>query len=723
MKKLTCAAILTALGLVVLHTQVGAQTDLSWNREVDVTDRSVPNSHQSAKFNEYRDLRTGVYLDMLKLGYAHRAKYMDFTATKVGRDDQRYVLSGGQWGRFRGSLSYDSIPHNFAFNALSMYTPASLGTSSLTLIGPRTTTAGAAAWFPANSAPVDIGLIRKTTAGDISFDATSTIKLNFGISREERDGDRPFFGSFGIGGPGTMEIAEPIDYTTTIVRTGVDYAHANTFLNLVYSSSVFDNHISSVSWDNPFQAVDGPATLNGAGTTLTSAPGRGQAALSPSNRAHNWALTGAVARLPWKSTLSASFNRGEMTQNDALLPMTINSQILTSSLLSPAERAALAAVPVSANLKVNTSLDTVTWTARPVNRFSLKARYRRYHYDNKSPAYTFPYIVTVDNTVPTAAAPLTTEPPSYETVLGNLDGQYDLTRSTKLLLNYKSDKITRVNRQVPTSTERGPLIGIEHRSNGWLTLKGTYESLDRTGAHEVSDVLPELLFYDQAARKSQRLRLEATASLNDRLTLSANAGYSKFHYPENSYGRLDYNMGNYELEADYDLKSGASTYAYYSHETYKTNQAGNQNVTVAGVVTHNTWNALSRDVVHTIGLGISGKSPKNRLTYRADLGHSWTKGTIGFASRVPTNPTPVPWDNVDSDRLDQLTLSAKYSMQHNLDLTAGIIWERFKLTDFDNNAPNVPTTKPGVYNGAILMGTLPANYNAKIVYAGVGLKF
>ena len=519
-----------------------------------------------------------------------------------------------------------------------------------------------------------------------------------------------------------MELAEPIDYSTTTYKAGVDYAHTNTFVSMSYSKSDFSNNIDSLTWDNPFQATNGAATLNSAGTSLSSAPARGQMALSPDNEAHNWALTGAVTKLPWNSTLSASFTRGKMTQNDSMLPMTVNSNILNSSLLSPAQRAALNSTPTSANLAVDTSLDTVTWSARPVDRLSLKARYRRYHYDNKSTSYEFPYSVVTDGSTSTVASDLATEPRSYETKLGSLDANYELGHGTNLLVGYKSEKIDRVNGQVPESTEKGPSVAIERTVGGWLSLKSSYEHLNRTGAQDPNEFLDGLLYFNQAPRKTTRRRFEAIASVNDRLTLSANAGLTKFNYPDSAYGRLNYNTNDYELQADYELHNGANTYAYYSHETFQIDQRNYTVPRTTGGVSGN-WSAVNDDMVQTVGLGINGKSEKYRLTYGANLAQSWTKGSLGFLSEVSTNLNPVPWTSVDASSLKQINLGVRYNIQHNLDWSTGVTWERFRMNDFDNNAPNVPTNASGAYNGAILMGTLPSYYNVRTLYTSVSLKF
>jgi len=65
-----------------------------------------------AKFNEYRDLRDGVY-GHIGLHYDAEKTYLDFRADDIGYKDQKVELGGGKWGSYSYSLGYDEIPHNF----------------------------------------------------------------------------------------------------------------------------------------------------------------------------------------------------------------------------------------------------------------------------------------------------------------------------------------------------------------------------------------------------------------------------------------------------------------------------------------------------------------------------------------------------------------------------------------------------------------------------------
>ena len=82
------------------------------SREISVAPMQVDIKGNGAKFNEYRDLRDGVY-GHIGLNYDAEKNHLDFRADDMGYRDQRYELDGGRRGSFTYLLGYEEIPHNF----------------------------------------------------------------------------------------------------------------------------------------------------------------------------------------------------------------------------------------------------------------------------------------------------------------------------------------------------------------------------------------------------------------------------------------------------------------------------------------------------------------------------------------------------------------------------------------------------------------------------------
>ena len=79
--------------------------------EVSFTPAQVNIKGNPAKFNEYRDLRDGVYAH-IGLHYDAGKTYLDFRADDIGYRDQKYEMGGGKWGSYSYTLDYNEIPHN-----------------------------------------------------------------------------------------------------------------------------------------------------------------------------------------------------------------------------------------------------------------------------------------------------------------------------------------------------------------------------------------------------------------------------------------------------------------------------------------------------------------------------------------------------------------------------------------------------------------------------------
>ena len=83
--------------------------------EVSLTPAQVDIKGNRAKFNEYRDLRDGVY-GRIGLHYDAEKTYLDFRADDIGYRDQKFELGGGRGGSYSYFLNYDEIPHNSTLN-------------------------------------------------------------------------------------------------------------------------------------------------------------------------------------------------------------------------------------------------------------------------------------------------------------------------------------------------------------------------------------------------------------------------------------------------------------------------------------------------------------------------------------------------------------------------------------------------------------------------------
>ncbi len=104
----------SGLALAMSLLLSGAQTARAAEIFADLGGRGVTVTGSREKFNEYRDLRQGAFVDDFSLGLGGDAYFLDLSAQNGGLRDERYSVEGGRYGKFKASASYDRMPHNFS---------------------------------------------------------------------------------------------------------------------------------------------------------------------------------------------------------------------------------------------------------------------------------------------------------------------------------------------------------------------------------------------------------------------------------------------------------------------------------------------------------------------------------------------------------------------------------------------------------------------------------
>ena len=117
-------------GLFSLSPAFAEEQENKFSGEIGATGTLVHVLGNDAKFNEYRDIRNGVYGDV-KVKYDDDKYYVDFYSRNMFYDTQQYNLEGGKWGAFKFNINYNEIPHNFTYDARTLYSGAGTEQSDL----------------------------------------------------------------------------------------------------------------------------------------------------------------------------------------------------------------------------------------------------------------------------------------------------------------------------------------------------------------------------------------------------------------------------------------------------------------------------------------------------------------------------------------------------------------------------------------------------------------
>lgn len=582
---------------------------------------------QTSKFNEYRDLKSGVYIRDLRAHFddifgSHY--YVTLMSQKSFYDDQSYLASIGWYGKFKAQFRYEETPHIFSNTTRTLFTRVQPGVFTINPALRATLQATATANIPLTSLNqvatmpfITPRLKRKLGLGTFTYNATPNWDLFFLFSRENQVGLRPIGFLFATSPSASAssgygaEAPEPIDYFNNVIKVGTEYGRKDWAFQVSYLRSWFENNIDSLTIDNPYRTTDCVAPVGC--TSAKQGPATGVLDLYPSNTADYVNLAGAV-KLGKYFRLMASVTPGWLRQNDAFLPYTSNSIRLAATGPLPAP---------GLDGRKQTLAMNYTLIASPAEAFQIKAAYRHYDYRNDTPIFSFdpadnpdfPGFTPVQGDF---GAPGTednvTRATSFYKKTFELSGNWYFAKRSSLKVGYEGEWIDRSRRDVAHSRENSFLAAVDWGPTKDLLFRASYRHSDRKpesylgldtdgipceagelaaarAALEFPDIQPCSRRFDEAAMLRNRGELLAQYTIWDKLTVSGSfntvqddynrkgdgnsatplnflTGSSATLYPYYLYGVLKDLSYNYNFDANYAISPAVSVFAEYSHEKY-----------------------------------------------------------------------------------------------------------------------------------------------------------
>lgn len=681
-------------------------TGWTYAGEVRANFQTVDGDKESAKSDEYRDISQPVSGGFTVKAEKDRRHFIRGKATHIGRDDQFVGGEGGSYGKYEVDVSYDKSIHRYAYDAKTLYSGVGSGVMSL---DDALQANVQAAPNPVETANRLNGFLSAASSGDpdvtrdklklgLNVFALDPFSFKVEFGHEKKEGTRPYAGNFLS--TQMVELFEPIDYDTLEMKVSGEYASAPVYLNLSYQYSQFTNNIDTLTFDNPLVATDG-----------LFQPSSGQMDLAPDNQYHNLSLTGAYTKLPGNSQISANAALGVMLQDDALVPFTTNT-----ALASPA-------LPVeSADAEVHTQLYSLRLTSNPLPWLRIKGHARHYDYDNQTDEINFTNGYVETDAFVTGIA-VTNLPSSYSKTRAGLDLGFDIGQRTGLGLGYQYESTNRENREVEEQDDHTFKASADNRALTWLDIRASYERTERDIGDYNFDVyrlsgddleqLPQLRKYDQADLTRDRIRLQTTFFPSEPLSFGASAAYGKDDFKDSPYGLLEDSHLLLSFDTTYAAADRVSVNLFYSYEQYENTQRGND-----GTV---DWSAEGEDQIHTAGARLNLVLVPDRMDLDLTYSYSDVDGNIAFTS--PTISL-ADFTAVDDTKIHAFDSKLKYHFTKHFSLSLGYIWEKFDYDDFSTEGFSlVPTDTAGNYQGALLSGTLPKDYDVHIVYTQLVFRY
>ncbi|MEK6571566.1 MAG: MtrB/PioB family outer membrane beta-barrel protein, partial [Bacteroidota bacterium] len=349
----------------------------------------------SSKFTEYRDLPTGLFMNVFSINFMNQdyTNVLSIWGSHVGQKDQNIAAQLGVRGKFKLELEWDQTPHNYTNTARTVFNGSGGGVLTMpvlvrsqlrTLVATDVNPAVTGIQFDTVAVTnlllgvvnsTDVVSRRDKAKASVSYSPSEQLDIKFQYSNERRSGTKPLGVNFAFN---PIEVPEPTAYRTQEALANLEYATKDWNVQLGYSASIFTNKNDVLIWDNPFREIDAVGTSS-----------RGRLDLYPDNTAQSVSFSGA-ANLPYSTRVATSLSYGWRRQDDKFIPYTINTALLSDPTFPTLPASSL-------NGKVGTTLVNFSVTNRFFSSVWFSARYRSFDYDNQTPSLIFPAYVAYDN--------------------------------------------------------------------------------------------------------------------------------------------------------------------------------------------------------------------------------------------------------------------------------------------------------------------------------------
>jgi len=694
-----------------------AETRGTFYGEVGATGEIAAVSGNTAKFSEYRDLRTsqgGLFGDV-RLGYDSDDYWMKFKALDPGYHTQNYQLDSGMYGKFSLDLFTNSIIHNTTTGALTPYGGAGSNRLTSPLTSGVPSNRNVSTW---NS--FDYTVQRNQYGGEIKVDALNPFYVNFSVAREDRSGAIPWSNGNGI------EIPAPIKYETTNYMGEIGYRANPLFAAFNYTYGDFTN-------SNETFLIDGAGAQSGSTQALMTLP--------PDNHFYKLGFK-SVLQLPFNTRFNVSLSNEKdrssfdlaplLAFNNSFIPLPANKNTLNSSTFTGRKEVQNYAFSLTSN---------------PIRFFDFKLYYKYYSTENNSS--------TIIQTIPGNTPPLVQAPLfDYKKNHYGADLGFKLPAQFRLNAAYAYIETDRDTRSDIPST-KDSLYSAELKWTGldFLTPKVGYEHLMRLAKYGSAYALdgnqppvaaagttghanfPQFESFDASKQRRDTYKVAVDASPLQDLNIGVAYKYKESKYPDDFLGVQNTKTHELETYGDYLIGHIVKVNAYFDVQNTREYLVDfNGSLANVGSTISNTqymWNTKLKDNTYEFGAGVDVYLVPKTLTFRVQYDYVNSDGTEDFSFAFPgvingvnansaAGPIGDPSLGIDSYHKSSLLCKLSYAMSKSFTMAIGASFERYKYNDFAFSDPNYQY----LVGSTFLTGAYAnPSYTASIGFVSVAYKF
>ncbi|MBS1809978.1 MAG: MtrB/PioB family decaheme-associated outer membrane protein [Acidobacteria bacterium] len=704
-----------------------------------------------SRYEEFRQVREGFLFRRFRIVANPEDSPTFFKLIGRGPSelDQRYLLDFGRYGRFRTTVEYSGLPHLYSAGSRSLFGSSTPGVLTIPDQIQQTLQNTASADLPTavrsfvSSAPlVSLRVKRQTLKAEQRINLTDHWSVHLRYLNQRKFGSKPLgtgtYERVGTANGDTfrvlaIELPEQVNYRHNQFTAGTTYAREKWAINFDYTYSKFDNRISSLTFDNPFRATDLQATGSG-GVFDRGAFSRGIFALAPDNESNSFLISGFID-LPndarWASAVGWSFWR----QNDSFVPYTMNSAIVATGLPTGTSVTDTKALPrPSLEGAVDIFTQDHVFTTPLGKHWTANLHYRTYLNENKTHEILFPGYAAYGESywrTNISGKPIENEPLTFRRQTASAEAIWNISKPLDWSFDYKWEGWNRRHRQVGRTNEYTFGTELSYRHSNALSGKVDYHYSDRTPQVYDPGVLEYKLLrmFDQTKRLRHNANVQWQYHFSPEFGLAGTFGYRSDDFDQNFFGLSKYVQGGGSVDLLYTGMENTTLYANYSRDRYSSTL---QQISKTAVPfdLNNRWNRDERDIVDSVGTGVTTYLAKEKLFL--DLHYAFAFGNTRLSTVNPGTPLANSVINAKAfpfpdakTRFHEVNLDLSYQFSPNVALGVRYLYEPYRLNDYawDGLSPYPMDAFPAEQDGRrfLLLDSRYSGHNANTI--GIYLRF
>ena len=669
---------------------------------VDVGARITSTDGDEARYERYRDLRSGVFSRVRFDKNTDQVKF-NLGASNIGYRDQNYYADYTS-GKARYSGYFDSIPLNYSYITSTPWVQTSTGVFNLddAAQGAVQRKVPGVVGVPANvgqlatpsiyrglAQPVDLQSKREALGLRYARDVNQSVGFNLAFTSTKKSGNQPYGMSFSFNN--ANELPMPLDNRTNDISTGIEYVRPEGMVRVGWDASFFDNKIKEVLWDNPLRLTDtNPYDPNG--YSNGNGPAFGRMSMPPSNSMNTVSTTG-LYKMPGHTTINGIVSFTAMNQNDALIPWTTNSAINNAGVW--ATFPGLKALPrATAEASVHGMNAMFNFTSRPNRYFGLRMRYRFNDHKNLTPEFDAVEYVRFD-AVPEETGSGTQNFNIRQNTF-DLTGTVNLVKYTSLNLSYVYDAFDRTGRAYSDMSDYAFKASVDTIGNQYFTLRAAAEHSNRVGSGfseasiEDGGAQPGLRYYDESDRERNKgtlLVVVTPVGFMD-VTASMSRATDTYKGEGHEFGLLDNDNTNFTIAVGISPSDAVDFGASYGRDRFVTNQKSRN----ASPPPDPTWTDPNRDwtlkndeLVNNVDLYLNLPKLVQKTTVKFNYDYADSDNAYLFGGpRITTLKsagTFIPLPNV-TNQWQRLAADIQYQVAKKVGLAFSYWYEKFDISDY-----------------------------------------